>query len=104
MLGSGLVLRLRGGMVADVYFRTKSTKLKDGEFIILNEAILQDPEGRRFVWVYDPAESVVHKREIQTAEIMDVGIRVNSGLQVDEVIATAGAHYLNEGQKVRLQD
>ncbi len=57
---------------------------------------------KAFVWVIDPDAQTVSRREVETGELTDSGVRVRKGLQEGEWIATAGVHYLREGQKVRL--
>ncbi len=59
-------------------------------------------ESKTFVWVFDESTGSVSEREIQTAALADRGIEVTSGLQPGEYVVTAGVHYLEEGQKVRL--
>jgi RND family efflux transporter MFP subunit len=64
------------------------------------------PEGGKqsFVWVIDEKTMTVSKREIETTELSDTGIRIGKGLKAGEWIAAAGVHYLREGQKVRFLD
>lgn len=69
----------------------------------ITSVFTDEGSGDTFVWVVDETESVVHKRQIETGEIADKGIQVLSGLDEGEIIASAGVHYLFEGQKVKLQ-
>ncbi len=59
-------------------------------------------EGESFVWVIDEQAGTVHRREVRTGALTNVGIRVEDGLEPGEWIATAGVHYLREGQKVSI--
>lgn len=55
-----------------------------------------------FVWIIDLTSNTVSRRAIQTGMLTNVGIGVKSGLSAGEWIATAGVHYLAEGQQVRI--
>lgn len=55
-----------------------------------------------FVWVIDEATQTVSKRSVVLGSLTDQGIVVTEGLKVGEWIATAGVHYLREGQKVKI--
>jgi RND family efflux transporter MFP subunit len=55
-----------------------------------------------YVWVIDENTKAVSQREVKTGSLTDFGILVNDGLKPGEWIATAGVHYLREGQQVRL--
>ena len=56
-----------------------------------------------FVWVIDETSSTVNKRKVEVGKLAARGIRILSGLNEGEWIASAGVHYLFEGQKVKLQ-
>ncbi|MCZ6888378.1 MAG: efflux RND transporter periplasmic adaptor subunit [Gammaproteobacteria bacterium] len=57
-----------------------------------------------FVWVIDEATNTVSKRKIATGMVTNLGIGVTEGLSPGEWIATAGVHFLAEGQSVRILD
>ena len=59
-----------------------------------------DP-GKSFVWVINPEDSRLVRREIRTGGVTDFGILVSSGLEADEQIVIAGATLLSEGQLVK---
>ena len=71
--------------------------------IPITSVFTDEASGNTFVWVIDVTNLVVHKRQIETGEIADNGIQVLSGLDEGEIIASAGVHYLFEGQKIKLQ-
>ena len=59
--------------------------------------------GKTFVWVYQPADGTVKKREVVTGKLTGDGrIRIVQGLQTDEKIVVAGVNQLNDNQKVEL--
>jgi multidrug efflux pump subunit AcrA (membrane-fusion protein) len=90
------------GMTGDV--RGKGSLPEDvaGEgYEVPESAILVDDADRRFVWIIDEQGMTVTRREVALGKPSPRGIRVK-GLQQGEWIATAGVHYLHDGQKVRI--
>ncbi len=63
-----------------------------------------DESGKTYVWVIDEQTKMVQKREVMTGKVTDRGIIIRGGLQPGEWVATAGVHYLREGQQVRILD
>ena len=61
-------------------------------------------EGKSYVWIIDEQTKTVSKREVTTGELTDFGIKILTGVDAGEWIATAGVNYLREGQQVRLLD
>lgn len=59
-------------------------------------------DGKTYVWVIDDEKKTVMRREVTAGELSDRGIRITAGLESGEWIATAGVHYLEEGQQVTL--
>ena len=58
--------------------------------------------GKSFVWVIDESAKTVSRRAVTAGELTERGVLVSEGLSADEWIATAGVHYLREGQPVRI--
>lgn len=56
------------------------------------------------VWVVDPATQTVKLTKVETAGIAGNELRVKSGLAPGQLVVTAGANLLVEGQKVRLPE
>ncbi len=54
-----------------------------------------------YVWIIDEQTKTVSRRAVTATELTDQGIQVTSGLTAGEWIATAGVHYLEEGQRVK---
>ena len=63
-----------------------------------------ETEVGSFVWVIDENTRTVSRRKVSTGDLTDHGILVRDGLETGEWIATAGVHYLREGQKVRIRE
>lgn len=64
-------------------------------------AVVASAEGVQSVWVFDESRGVVTSRAVQVEQISPDGLRV-SGLRRGEIVATAGAAFLREGQSVTL--
>lgn len=60
-----------------------------------------DRDDQRFVWLYDPTSEVIHAQPVTVLGTTPYGLSV-SGLKLDQWIVTAGVHYLEENQRVRL--
>ena len=78
--------------------------MKDQSGIIIPETAVFSPENSdtTYVWVIDDQAKTVSKRLVKVGEFLDTGITVTDGLTPGEWIATAGVHYLQEEQQVRI--
>lgn len=56
--------------------------------------------GRQFVWVVDPADSTVSRREVSIGAFGDNSVPILSGLESDDWVVAAGGHLLVAGQNV----
>ena len=70
------------------------------EFDLPPSAIGANSDGEPFVWVVDESRMVVTRRVVRVGALTPSGVRVH-GVKRGEVIATAGASFLREGQRVR---
>ena len=77
--------------------------LTHGTIIPVSAVFTDEASGETFVWIIDETSSTVSMRKVETGTLADTGILVLSGLEENEWIASAGVHYLFEGQKVRIQ-
>jgi len=91
------------GMTCDV--SAADTDLPEGtnqEGYFLPPTALISKEGQKtIVWIIDEATGVASMREVENLGMGAFGILVG-GLEKDMWVATAGGHYLKEGQKVRI--
>ncbi len=55
-----------------------------------------------YVWVIDDQARTVTRRKVVTGQLTERGIEIREGLEPGEWIATAGVHFLQEGQMVRI--
>lgn len=89
---------LTPGMNVKVDVKYKSTT--EDRYLVPINALISGQTGSS-VWVYNPHNSTINKREITTDGIDNRGYSiVLSGLKSGEVVVSAGASSLKEGQKV----
>lgn len=72
-----------------------------GSIQVPASALLSDPESNFFVWVYDPATSLVERRRVVVGSPFPTGIGIRRGLTDGELVVMAGASQLQEGMRVR---
>jgi len=58
---------------------------------------------KRFVWIFDSSSKKVRSREVSVLNTTPFGLNV-SGVEIEEWVVTAGAHYLKEDEEVKLND
>ncbi len=76
---------------------------KQADIVIPETAVFSpDDSDTSFVWVIDDQTKTISKRKVTVDELLDSGIAITDGLKPGEWIATAGVHYLQEGQQVRI--
>jgi RND family efflux transporter MFP subunit len=67
---------------------------------IPGEAVFEET-GKKFVWAVDESSMAVKRIEVTPTTVNRQGVLVQ-GLDIDQLIVTAGVHNLSEGQTVRL--
>jgi RND family efflux transporter MFP subunit len=70
--------------------------------IELPASALTRAEGEPAVWVVDPATNTVALRQIGVERFAPASVVVSDGLQLGEIVVTAGVQALRPGQEVRL--
>jgi RND family efflux transporter MFP subunit len=96
---------LRAGMSAEVDFTFEGVGQSgfSGEVARLPlSAVLSGEQQNNYVFIYEDKSKTVSKRKIQIENILNNEVLVSSGLSTGEVVATAGVHYLTDGQQVKL--
>lgn len=81
--------------------RPPSDEQEQNIVIPVTAVFAPEAESKSFVWVIDESSSTVSRREVQVTKLISGGYVINAGLEPDEMIATAGVHFLQEGQQVR---
>jgi len=73
--------------------------------IVVPPAAVFIPEGQTaaHVWIVDTQSSTVTARKVEVGEPRTQGLAINGGLEPGEIIVTAGANSLREGQKVKFE-
>ena len=72
------------------------------QIVIPETAVFSTNENKTFVWIIDEKSKKVSKREVKSGKLLGSGITIREGIEPGEWIATAGVHYLKEGQQVRI--
>lgn len=97
-------IRILAGMTGRAWVH--SIRLPDDlpdEFDVTPSAIGADADGARFVWVIDEQRSIATKRPVEVGAMSPYGMRIR-GVERGELVATAGAAFLREGQRVRIME
>ena len=98
---------LRSGMSVEVAFEfipesEKGEPIVTGLLVPLT-AFLVGAEKTHFVFVYDEKSSTVKKTQIKALNLRENDVIVEPGaLKAGDIVATAGAAFLSDGQKVNL--
>ncbi len=75
------------------------------QIVIPLSSVFSSPDSKTtYVWLYNTELQTVTKQPVNKGAILDQGISIIEGLKAGDWIATAGVHYITEGQKVRLLD
>ncbi len=89
------------GMTATVVISTEEKATKDTPLLIPAIAVLADPNGKSYVWVVEPEDMTVHKRDVKAGPLTgSENINILEGLHDGEKIVVAGLLKLQEGMKV----
>ncbi|MGI9399924.1 MAG: efflux RND transporter periplasmic adaptor subunit [Rhizobiaceae bacterium] len=72
--------------------------------IVVPAAAVFVPEGKEqsHVWVVDKASMTVSPRPVELSQPRTNGLSIESGLEPGDIVVTAGANSLRDGQKVNL--
>tara|TARA_B100000614_G_scaffold260934_1_gene289083 strand:- start:1369 stop:2478 length:1110 start_codon:yes stop_codon:yes gene_type:complete len=94
---------VRSGMTAEVTLRLSDDGAEDGFLVPLSAIAPADPGGETagYVFVFDPASSSVTRRLVRPAGVRQNMVAVR-GVELGEVIASAGVTFLSDGQPVKL--
>lgn len=88
------------GMIASVDVQLASVKTDQTTFIPSSALVAGSDDGL-YVWVFDSQTNLVSRRSIEIGPIEEKGAPVIHGLEVGEIIVSAGAGQLQPGMKVR---
>lgn len=90
------------GMTAEAIFHIalKETPIAGMMWIPLT-AIFEE-NGKTWVWIVDPQTHRVQKKSVEIGSPESQFIPVKGDIQKGDILVTAGVHYLQEGQEVRV--
>jgi len=88
---------MQWGMTANVVLRGEGI----ANVAVLPLTALYQRDGKPAVWIYDPATQKVSLRPIEIGPYREDGVVILSGLNVGDLVVTAGVHKLTAGQTVR---
>lgn len=96
--------RILPGMTGEVTGRPPAREdIPSDQFEVPMSAVLSNDGASSSVWIIDDANGTVSSRAVELGRTTPRGVLV-SGLEPGVWIATAGVHYLHEGQQVRIID
>ncbi|WP_419781473.1 efflux RND transporter periplasmic adaptor subunit [Maridesulfovibrio sp.] len=92
-------LSIHPGMTAEVV--ASMPEQKGVNFVSVPiSAVVGYPDQDKFVWIYD--NGAVKKRTVQVGRIVNANFEVREGIRSGEQVVVSGAHYLREGQEVKI--
>ncbi|UXN67324.1 efflux RND transporter periplasmic adaptor subunit (plasmid) [Phyllobacterium sp. A18/5-2] len=81
---------------------TGQVRLEDTPIIEIPSAALTAFNSQPAVWVVDPTNFTVSMRNVEVERFNPATVAISSGLNLGEIVVTAGVQALFPGQKVRL--
>jgi RND family efflux transporter MFP subunit len=92
------------GMSGKVKVRLKSGAMETASSMVVpTGAVFVDTADQKFVWVVDPESKRVKKQPVKVGPVVRQGLLVE-GLTPGTWIVTAGVHFLQDNQEVRLPE
>lgn len=90
------------GLTAEVSFEFGGDASSAHLLVPVAALIPSNETGFAYVYVYDPTTETVKKTRIGVKDIRENKVEVTSGLKPGDKVATAGVHFLSDGQPVTL--
>lgn len=91
---------IKPGMAAEVRVTFKNAR--DNLLVCIpNEALVSQNKEQNHVFIYDEKCSAVKKQKVIPGKLTSNGVEIKSGLKPGQMIVTAGAGFLMDGQKVK---
>ncbi|RHR53333.1 efflux RND transporter periplasmic adaptor subunit [Parabacteroides sp. AF17-28] len=95
--------RLLSGMSGKAFL--KSAPVVSGNITIPQAALCHRPSVGDYVWVVNPETNRVARQSVTVGELLPDGtVRIEEGLQKDEVVATSGLRFLSDGMDVSISE
>jgi len=94
-------LNLLPGMTATVVITADPQLHSAGQLDVAVSALNTDKDGHYFLWIFDPVQGQVTKRQVRVGQINGDRIELLSGAKAGEQVITSGGSHLREGMKVK---
>lgn len=94
--GKGVIL---AGMTGEIYVQAREGS--GGGFSVPVIAVFADESGTQCVWTLDEQSMTARKAPVEVGDLIGDSALILAGVQEGDIVITAGAGYLEEGQKVR---
>ncbi len=96
-------IKILPGMAGNAASTVAPAGMQGQSQVVIPETAVFSSEGNKtHVWIIDETSKKVSRRDVETGDLLDSGVAILEGIQPGEWIATAGVHYLKEGQQVRI--
>ena len=97
-------IKILPGMAGKCSGETEEPPIANRQGIEIPLAAIFTPETEKqdYVWVVNESTKTVHRRKVKAGALTVSGIIINEGLNLDDLVVTAGVHSLKEGQKVQI--
>ncbi len=95
---------VRPGMTAEVVLLLADDAVDTGYLVPLSAIAPGERGGEGFVFVYDPKSSTVRRTPVKSTQSVAGNVMAVSGINAGDIVATAGANFLVDGQKVMLME
>jgi len=95
-------VKILPGMAGKAWGQMKDRPGVSAVRVPISATFTETEGGKTYVWVIDESSWTVSRRAVETGELANLGIHIDSGLEPGEWVATAGVNFLQEGQKVRI--
>jgi RND family efflux transporter MFP subunit len=97
-------IKILPGMAGKCSGRTDQPPIANmrGIEIPLAAVFTPETEMQDYVWVVNESTQTVHRRKVTTGALTIGGTIITEGLNLNELVVTAGVHSLKEGQKIQI--
>ncbi len=90
---------IKPGMVCDV---TVATAKKQPALVVPYQAVMQDNDGRHYVFVVNPDNASVKKQQVSIRKYLGNGIVVTDGLSEGQTVVTGGNNQLSDNSLIEM--
>lgn len=88
------------GMTGEIYVQIGTDS--SAGFQVPVSAVFADETGTQCVWILDQDEMTARKAPVEVGDLVDGSILILKGVSEGNTVITAGASFLEEGQRVRI--